>query len=311
MEFWLAPLHGITHHIFRSTLVQHVGGLSKAITPFLPVQEKQKLNVRRWTDILPENNTSIAVIPQLIGHVPAHFVDTINALAEMGYHHFNWNIGCPAAQVVRKQRGCGIMPFPDSVEAVVDAVTSQTDSHFSVKMRMGLHDAQEGFQILERLSKYHLDFICVHPRLGVQEYRGLPDYEGFQKMQSAYPFRFVYSGDVVDIDSYHAVLERYNNVNTCLLGRGILRNIFLAEELSTNQCVPIEEKHRRFQAFYADYQTQLLRSRTPNGVMAHLKELWHYFAHLYALTPEQLLTLLRCTDFNTFENQVANVMLRA
>ena len=119
-EIWLAPLHGLTHYHFRNCLFRHYSGFNAAISPFVPVQEHAKLNVRKWKDLAPENNTAVELIPQLMGIVPAHFADTMNALhQEFGYTRFNWNLGCPMAPIVRTRRGCGLMPYPDEVEAVV------------------------------------------------------------------------------------------------------------------------------------------------------------------------------------------------
>ena len=77
MEFWLAPLHGITHYHFRNCLNRHVEGISVAVTPFLPVEAAGRLNVKKWVDIQPDNNVGLDIIPQLIGNTPSHFVDTI------------------------------------------------------------------------------------------------------------------------------------------------------------------------------------------------------------------------------------------
>ena len=107
MNLWLAPLHGITNYQFRNTLCRHFAGIDFIITPFLPVQEKAKLNVKNWKDIWPKNNTLHPTIPQLMGNQPAHFVDTMNVLHDTyGYESFNWNIGCPVSQVVHRKRVC-------------------------------------------------------------------------------------------------------------------------------------------------------------------------------------------------------------
>ena len=171
MKLWLAPLDGITNYVYRNCLCRHFGGIDFFMTPFLPVQERAKLNVANWRDIWPKNNVLKPTVPQLMGNNPPHFVDTMNLLHEAyGYTSYNWNIGCPVAQVVRRHRGCGVMPDTDRVEEVVRTVTEQTPYKFSVKMRLGLHSPEEGLKILDRLEKYPLEFVVVHPRLGKQLY---------------------------------------------------------------------------------------------------------------------------------------------
>ena len=278
-----------------------------AVTPFLPVGSVAQLNVRRWCDVAPENNTACETIPQLIGNNPPHFVDTIRELQKLGYNRFNWNIGCPAAQVVRKQRGCGIMPHPAWVEDVVKMVMEETDCRFSVKMRLGLRSPDEGIEIVERLNRYPLDFIAVHPRLGVQQYEGTPDFAAFQKIYELSVNPLIYSGDIFDIPSYQRLLAQFPKVSGVMLGRGVLRNPFLAEELRAGMALPEKVRQHRFRAFYSDYVDMLRQIRGEQGSLSVLKELWHYFAHFFGLSEPELHSLLRLTDYSEFCGRAAEI----
>lgn len=279
-----------------------------AVTPFLAAQELSKLNVRKWSDIQPAHNTGMSIIPQLMGNEPRQMTDTLKALSSLGYRQVNWNIGCPSAQVVRKQRGCGLMPHADKVEAVVAAASREVpECRLSVKMRTGWSDPSEGLVIIERLNPYPIDFIAIHPRLGVQEYNGTPDWEMFGEMCERTHHRIVYSGDIVDLDSYSRFRACFPQITHIMLGRGILRNIFLAEELAAGESLPLEVKRRRFAAFYHDLVETLAEARGRQHILSLLKELWHYFATFYQLTQEELVTLLRITDIDEFERRTMEI----
>ena len=308
LPLWLAPLHGITNYHFRNCLYRHVEGFDVAVTPFLPVGATSQLNVRRWRDVAPENNTARKIIPQLIGNNPPHFVDTIHELQKLGYNRFNWNIGCPAAQVVRKQRGCGIMPHPAWVEDVVKLVTEETDCLFSVKMRLGLRSPDESLEIMERLNKYPLDFIAIHPRLGVQQYEGFPDMGTFRKLYELSSNPLIYSGDIFDIPSYQQLTEAFPKLMAVMLGRGILRNPFLPEELLAGTPLPETVRRQRFSAFYSDYVDMLRHVRGEQGSLSVLKELWHYFAHFFNLTEPALHSLLRLTNYHEFCGRATEIV---
>lgn len=284
--------------MFRNTLYRHFGGIDVCVTPFLPVQETSKLNVRNWRDIWPKNNELVPTIPQLMGNKPAHFVDTMRALHDhYGYEAFNWNIGCPVAQVVRRKRGCGIMPDADTVEAVVNAATSQTPFRFSVKMRLGLNDPSEGIAILDRLEHYPLDFIVIHPRLGVQMYDGTPDLEQLDRFCHHTRHRVVYSGDLFTVDGFNRLQARYPNIDDWMLGRGLLQNPFLAEELKG---LETGDRRQRFLKYYQLYVHELLEAVKEKSTLAKMKELWHYYAPLFHLSPGQLQQLLRINDWDQF-----------
>ncbi len=308
MPLWLAPLDGITNYVFRNCLCRHVGGIDFFITPFLPVQERVKLNVANWRDIWPKNNTVKPTIPQLMGHNPVHFVDTLQILYETyGYTSFNWNIGCPVAQVVRRHRGCGVMPDTDRVEEVVRAVTEQPPFHFSLKMRLGLHHSDEGMHILDRMERYPLEFIVIHPRLGEQLYNGVPDWEALDRLVQHTHHRIIYSGDIFTSNDYLQLQQRYPMINDWMLGRGMLRDPFLAEEICG---LEVGDRYARFAKYYQLWVTELLPLRKERGVLYNLKELWHYYRYFYELTDDQLHRLLRIDDFTSFYDETLQIVNR-
>lgn len=306
MKIWLAPLHGITNYMFRNSLYRHFGGIDYCVTPFLPVQETAKLNIKNWKDIWPKNNTTLPTVPQLMGNKPSHFVDTMRAVHdEYGYEAFNWNIGCPVAQVVRRRRGCGIMPDPDTVEEVVRTVTSQTPYRFSVKMRLGLKDPAEGLRILERLDDYPLDFIVIHPRLGEQMYDGVPDLEQMDIFYRHTRHRIIYSGDLFSVQNYERLQNRYPGIEDWMLGRGLLQNPFLAEQLKGEDT---GDRRQRFSKYYQKWTQEMLDAVKEKSTLAKLKELWHYYACLFQLPSDALQQLLRINDFDAFYDRTLDIL---
>ena len=319
-ELWLAPLHGLTLYHFRNCLYRHYSGIDAAISPFMPAQESSKLNVRKWKDFDPANNQCVETVPQLMGIVPAHFADTMHALhEEYGLSRFNWNLGCPMAPIVRKRRGCGLMPYPDEVEAVVETAC-KLPYRFSVKMRLGMYSVDEGLEIVSRLNNYPLEFIVIHPRLGKQQYEGKPDWDALEQLLALTNHRVIYSGDIFEMSDYQMLSKRFPQIEAWMLGRGILRNPMLAEqikELSSKNddssqfnifCGDKEsfkkEKLLRFNEFYEDLKQTLTAYRGINGTLPVLKELWHYFAHSFQLTEEQLHSLLVIQTPDAFDKAI-------
>lgn len=316
-ELWLAPLHGLTLYHFRNCLYRHYSGIDAAISPFMPAQETAKLNVRKWKDFDPANNQCVETVPQLMGIVPAHFADTMHALhEEYGLSRFNWNLGCPMAPIVRKRRGSGLMPYPDEVEAVVETAC-KLPYRFSVKMRLGMHSVDEGQEIVSRLNTYPLEFIVIHPRLGQQQYEGKPDWDAFEQLLALTNHRVIYSGDIFEISDYQMLSKRFPQIDAWMLGRGLLRNPMLAEQIKefssmhedsfqfNKFCGDKEsfkkDKLTRFNEFYEDLKQTLTAYRGANGTLPVLKELWHYFAHFFQLTEEQLHSLLVIRDPEAFD----------
>jgi tRNA-dihydrouridine synthase len=319
MKIWLAPLHGITYYNFRNCFIKHFHGIDCAITPFVAAQSKDKFNPKKFPDLFPDNNKTLLVIPQIMGNIPGNILDTIVVLSEVfGYNQFNWNIGCPMNQIVRKKRGCGVMPFPDLVEEVVNDVCGKITVRFSLKMRLGLHSSKEGLEILQRVSPYPIDFLCIHPRLGVRQYEGNVNLDVFERFYQNTNQKIVYSGDINSVDFFMQLQKRFPNIENWMLGRGILQNPFLAEEINLAESRREKGKKKkkkgelplvltdgdkcRFIRFYNEYSEILLTLKGEKIALGALKELWHYFAVFWKLNELELKKLLQINDYQTFNN---------
>jgi tRNA-dihydrouridine synthase len=320
MNIWLAPLHGITYYNFRNCFVRHFHGIDCAIAPFIAAQPKDELNPKKLTDLFPKNNTTLPVIPQLMGNKPNKIKDTVTVLNEVfGYKQFNWNIGCPVNEIVRKKRGCGLMPFADLIEEVVNEVCSQTSARFSLKMRLGLHTVEEGLEVLQRLAPYPIDFICINPRLGAQLYEGNVDLDCFEIFYKNTNHKIIYSGDINDVDFFMYLHRRFPKIENWMLGRGILQNPFLAEQIINFAECRMQnaegeniffrnDHHSRFISFINEYSELLLALKGEKIVLSSLKGLWHYFADFCKFNVLELQQLLRINDYQIFNKTIQKLI---
>ena len=64
MKYYLAPLEGITDHIYRRTYHKLFEPMDKYFIPFLTPNENGKLSKRQRQDVLPENNEGMYAVPQ-------------------------------------------------------------------------------------------------------------------------------------------------------------------------------------------------------------------------------------------------------
>lgn len=268
------------------------------MSPFLSVQQGGKFNEKVWFDIDPRNNNGPEIVPQLIGNIPQHFVDTMRFLHDKyGYERFNINLGCPSSKVLRHKRGCALLADSARVMEILETVAEKTDFKVSLKMRIGLKSEDEGLELIRRIEGFPLDFVAIHPRLGKDLYSGEPDWNAFERLCESTSQRVVYSGDIFDADTAHRLRLRFPYASALMLGRGMLQNPFLAEEIKGSET---PDRNTRFAAFYDDYVDVLLQVRTKQGTLSILKELWHYFARFCKLGEDELAVLLRTLDLETF-----------
>ena len=68
-------MKGFTDHIFRNTFAEHFGGFDLAVAPFIASKRDRIFKKKYVKDLLPENNTRLPVIPQIMSKSAEDFTD--------------------------------------------------------------------------------------------------------------------------------------------------------------------------------------------------------------------------------------------
>ena len=246
-------MQGLTELLFRRVYEEcFSGAIRLAVTPFLSLTHNlhnlladgaQSSTLKHFMrDVLPEaNKGSIPITPQILGKEPDEFIALGNKLYDMGYGEVNWNIGCPMRNITGKHRGSGILPYPDEVRAVLDAVIPELKPQLSVKMRIGLRQKEDIFALVPVLNDYPLASITIHPRLGRQQYTGVPDMETFGQVLPLIKHPVIYNGDITSVADVQRIKEKYPAVADIMVGRGILYRPTLPLEIEGQ---PMSEEDR-------------------------------------------------------------------
>ena len=114
------------------------------------------------------------LVPQVIASIPEELRSILCLFEKQGYTRADLNLGCPFPLLVKRHKGSGILPFPEEVEALLKVFLEFPDIDFSIKARLGWESADEIFRLLPLLEKYPVSRVVLHPRLGIQQYKGKP-----------------------------------------------------------------------------------------------------------------------------------------
>lgn len=231
-EIILAPLQGYTDAVFRDVYFRHFTGVDQAMAPFISTMGQQRLNMSRLKDVIPENNQNCkALIPQILGNVAEDFLFLSEKLLSLGYDCVNWNMGCPHSKVAGKRRGSGMLPWPEMVEGLLETIFENLSCKLSIKVRLGRHDKDEILRLLPIFEKYPIEELIVHPRTGVQMYRGSADIDAFETVAANTSHRLVYNGDIMSLRFFERIAARFPHIKRFMIGRGVLANPFLPSEI--------------------------------------------------------------------------------
>lgn len=291
MTIYLAPMQGLTDYRFRNAFFAHYSGIDVAVSPFLSLSGEHTVNPSRLTEVLPQNNPQHPLlIPQILGNNPAQLPHMAQALADLGYTELNWNLGCPMPAITHKKRGSGLLPYPEIIDRFLNESIGNIPQQLSIKMRLGLHHTDEGFRVAEVLNRYPIAHVCIHPRLGDQRYEGTPNLEAFAALAQTLHFPIVYNGDIYSPADLQRIQQLFPDLAGVMIGRGLLCNLTLAEQLKETLSTPDKQ---RFWNFHDDLLRIWQSEKSNHTTLGKMKEYWKYFATYLSLPDAILRSLLQ------------------
>lgn len=311
MKFYLAPMEGITGQVYRNVYHSFYDNIDKYFTPFIAPTQKHIMRTRERKDVALENNQGMYVVPQILTNQVEHFCRTCEFLGELGYTEVNLNLGCPAATVVSKGKGAGFLDEPRKLdgffEGVFDTFQRQGISsrmRVSVKTRLGLSFADEFPDILRIYNRYPLEEIIIHPRVQQDFYKNHPNLYGFREALSNSVHPVCYNGDIFTRQQYEQFTKKFPTVKRIMLGRGVIANPALVEEIRTGEKLTKERMKEYHDRLYAAYRKDLSGER---DVLFKMKELWFYIGKLFEDADKAIKKVKKANKFMEYEVAVANL----
>lgn len=301
--FWMAPLHGITDHLFRTLYTQHIASLDYAIAPFISITSGIKEKTERFRDFFPKNNKLLPIEPQIMANKTEQLLLASTKLMEIGYPCFNWNMGCPSNQVTKHGRGAGMLKDIPNMNAILDEFYSKSEAQLSVKIRLGFNDTKDLQTIIETLNKYPLKHVCIHPRIASQMYDGTVMLNTFDTVVKELKHKIVYSGDITSDAFFRQLKNRYPQIHNWMIGRGLLSKLNLMHEINPqNPKINIQ----KFMVFYKNLRNiQIEKFNDEKIVMGRLKELWSYFAKNEMIQDIPVQQIKRCQSLKEMDKIIS------
>ncbi len=274
MRYYLAPMEGVTGYIYRNAYQKFFHNVDCYYTPFLAPNQHGSFTSRERNDILPEHNAGMRVVPQILTNRAEHFIRTAKELEQLGYTEANLNLGCPA---VSKKKGAGFLAEPDQLEHFLEKIYSELSMDISIKTRIGVEQPAEFADLLDLYNQFPVKELIVHPRVQKDLYHNRPNWEAFAQATRESKHKLCYNGDLFTVGDYQAFRAAFPNVEAVMLGRGILRNPGLLDEIQQQKPLDKQLLRQFHDALLQGYQ-QVFSGDKP--VLFKMKELWSYMLPL-------------------------------
>ena len=289
MKYYLAPLEGITTYIYRRAYHQHFTAMDKYFTPFLVPHTKKGFSTKEKNDVMPEHSPGMNLVPQIMSNQAESFLHTVEKLKVYGYEEVNLNLGCPSKTVVSKGRGSGFLADPEGLDRFLDEIFKKCDVKISIKTRIGKDDPEEFVRLLDIYNQYPIEELIIHPRVQKDFYKNQPDLDVFRDAVEGSKIPLCYNGDIFTPESHDEMRREFPQVDTFMLGRGILMNPALLDIICMGEKTEMEKAEtlrkmqsadrykKKIHAFLEQIKCDYLEvGMGEKNTLFKLKELWAY-----------------------------------
>ena len=299
MKLYLAPLEGITGWIYRNAQYACFGGFDKYFIPFISPNQHGHFSSREKKDVMPENNRGMYAVPQVLTNQADDFLYTAGRLHEhYGYDEINLNLGCPSRTVVTKCRGAGFLGNLERLERFLDEIFEKCTMKISVKTRLGMEEPGEFKRILEIYNRYPFEEVIIHPRVQKDFYKNTPNLAAFSEAFDKTKNPVCYNGDIVSIDDFCRITEKFPGLERVMTGRGVLADPALGRELRGGKPASISEIRKFHDLLYAGYCREMSGDRT---ILFKMKEMWSYLAPSFPESKKYAKKIKKCENCRAYE----------
>jgi tRNA-dihydrouridine synthase len=303
-----SPLQGFTDFRFRNAFHKYFGGIDTFYSPYIKLNGKLVIKGSYERDILPENNNTLEVIPQIITNDAEEFLFVTKYVQQLGYKELNWNLGCPYPMVAKCGMGSGLISNTSQIEHILKRVHNETDIIVSMKMRMGYENPTEILDVFPILEQYPIKNIAIHARIGKQLYKGGVDLDSFQKCLDTSKQKIYYNGDITSVEKFRTMQERFPSIDHWMIGRGLIADPFLPSMIKNNTTEYPKNKLEIFEAFhdtiYQEYDAYL---QGPTPIRMKMLGFWEYFSESFSNPQKTYKKIKKAGNSKNYEAAVKEI----
>ncbi|SDX41809.1 tRNA dihydrouridine synthase [Flavobacterium degerlachei] len=304
-----SPLQGFTDFRFRNAQNKIFGGIDTYYAPYIRLNGKLVIKSSYQRDLLPENNNTLEVIPQIITNDADEFLFVSKYVQELGYKELNWNLGCPYPMVTKCGMGSGLISNTEKINQILHKVHNESDIIVSMKMRLGYDTTEEILDVFPILEKYPIKNVAIHARIGKQLYKGGVHLDAFQACVDNTKLKLYYNGDITSVAKFKEMQARFPTIDHWMIGRGLIADPFLPSMIKNDSFEYPKNKMELFSEFhdtlYEGYSESLSGS---THILLKMHHLWEYFSVIFSNPHKVHKKIKKAKSIRNYEQAVAEIV---
>lgn len=293
MQYYFAPLEGLTDSIFRRLHHKYFPGTDRYYTPFFSPTAHRNLTQKERRE-LSGTAEGFHIIPQVLTKSSGDFLWFAQACKDLGYEEINLNLGCPSGTVTAKGKGSGMLQDTDALDSFLYDIFSRASLPVSVKTRIGFTSGDEFPRLLEIFNRYPIKELTIHPRVRKDFYNGNVDMDAFRYALANSKAPVCYNGNLSTKTQLTDFQKEFPTVDAVMLGRGLIADPGLLCECGT-QVQVLEQFHNELLESYLE------AFGGSRNAMFRLKEHWRYLIRKFENSEKLAKRMRKTTDLGEYK----------
>ncbi len=216
----LAPLAGVTNHVFR--LICRQQGACLAFTEMVSVNGMVREGGKTLA-LLASSAEDRPLGVQLFGNSPDLLAQAAAMVADQA-DLVDINMGCPVRKVVGTGAGSALLQDTGQIASIIRAVRKATGLPLTIKIRSGWQCGDDTWQEVGRIAEAEgCDAITLHPRSRAQMFNGQADWSQIRQLKQTVRIPVIGSGDLFTADDCSRMLAD-TGCDGLMVARGALGN---------------------------------------------------------------------------------------
>lgn len=300
MQFYFAPLEGLTGSIYRRLHHKYFPGVDRYYMPFFSPTIHRTLTSKEDRELPMADSVDFTAIPQVLTRVPEDFLWAAAQCRDRGYTEVNLNVGCPSGTVVSKGKGAGMLSAPDALDRFLDAAFQSCPIAISVKTRLGVSCEEEFPALLEIFNRYPIRELTVHPRVRKDFYDPPIRLESFRYALENSKNPLCYNGNLCSLADVRNFSGQYPQIGSVMIGRGLIGDPGMVSPNGTSITA--------LEAFYNELLDSYIEAfGGSRNAMFRLKENWRYLLCRFEGSEKLGKRLRKTTDVSEYRSITAQI----
>ncbi|SJZ71192.1 tRNA-U20-dihydrouridine synthase [Trichlorobacter thiogenes] len=216
----LAPLAGITNHVFR--LICRQQGASLAFTEMVSVNGMVREG-EKTLSLLASSPEDRPLGAQLFGNDPGLLAQAASMVKDNA-DLIDINMGCPVRKVVGTGAGSALLQDPSRIAEIIRTVRKATKLPLTIKIRSGWQCGDDTWQEVGRIAEAEgCDAITLHPRSRAQMFDGQANWQHIAQLKQLVKIPVIGSGDLFTPQDCQRMLAE-TGCDGLMVARGALGN---------------------------------------------------------------------------------------